>query len=155
MNFGFCKAAGDFNGDGCCDLAIAAPFNGSGPDVMYVTGKVYVYSGNSALIDTTVDNTDEYLPSVEQTLRIFPNPVSRQTGKLNLQISGTGYSKHADLSLELYNLKGQKLFSRNLKSSEAKSGIYSIEGVEFSPGVYLLRVKQKNGINTTGKFIVY
>jgi hypothetical protein len=154
-NFGFCKAAGDFNGDGCCDLAIAAPFNGSGPDVMYGTGKVYVYSGNSALIDTTVDNSDEYLPSAKLSLRIFPNPVSRQAGKLNLQLSGPGYAKHADLSVELYNLKGQKLLSKNLRSSEAKSGIYSIEGLEFATGVYLLRVKQKNGVNTTGKFIVY
>jgi len=72
-----------------------------------------------------------------------------------MQISGQDYAKHADLSVELYNLKGQKLLSKNLRSSDAKNGIYSIEGVEFSPGVYLLRVKQKNGVNSTGKFIVY
>jgi hypothetical protein len=55
--------------------------------------------------------------------------------------------------VELYNLKGQKLLSKNLKSSEAKDGIYSIEGLEFATGVYLLRVKQAGGNVATAKFI--
>jgi hypothetical protein len=52
MQFGWAKAAGDFNADGYCDLAVSSPYFDGGPTSS--PGYIYIYSGNAQLIDTTV-----------------------------------------------------------------------------------------------------
>ncbi len=111
-NFGDVSVTGDFNGDGCCDYAIAAPFT----DLIWFpfNGKVYVYAGNENLADTTVSNDDETnnLTSPDIKIKIFPNPINNKTSMLSIQITSTKNSRSSKCKAEVYNLKGQKVLAK-------------------------------------------
>ena len=53
--FGWAKAAGDFDGDGNCDLALSARWSGASSAF---PGDIYVFKGNAELKDTTVSIDD-------------------------------------------------------------------------------------------------
>jgi hypothetical protein len=62
--FGYAKAAGDFNNDGCCDLAISQPW--SQPFPTLTPGRVHVYAGNTEL-DDPVPVEDETIHLLDKT----------------------------------------------------------------------------------------
>jgi len=105
--FGWDKAAGDFNADGLCDLAISTPEFYAAPQMD--EGYVFVYSGNAEL----VSNEDLLVPeagSPAWQINLFPSPFARGQG-VYIDFEGTGYKNRAIVSLTIYNLKGQKVGS--------------------------------------------
>ncbi|HNQ44596.1 MAG TPA: FG-GAP repeat protein, partial [Candidatus Cloacimonadota bacterium] len=85
MQFGWAKAAGDFNADGYCDLAVSSPYFDGGPTSS--PGYIYIYSGNAQLIDTTVDVEDDLAPVPENIweLNAYPNPF--RGGALHIELN--------------------------------------------------------------------
>ena len=64
--FGWQLAAGDFNGDGFCDLAVSAPQSDS-PNPWY-NGYVYIFAGNAQLTDISYSHI--YRPSFVKRLKL-------------------------------------------------------------------------------------
>jgi hypothetical protein len=137
--FGKSVAAGDYNNDGLCDVAISAPqwLNGQ----IQVPGKVFIYSGNTDLHDTTVANEDEtQIPEANPImLKIYPNPFNPST-----TISFSLPSK-SNIRINIYNIKGQlvktlinETFERGLHRVlwNGDSNIGSLTG----SGIYLIKM---------------
>ncbi len=81
--FGFCLTMGDYNGDGCCDAAISAPFDYA---AFGTPGRVFVYAGNQQLNDPTpiADNTET---PVISKLQLYPNPLQSWNSELNVRFT--------------------------------------------------------------------
>lgn len=108
--FGWAKAAGDFNNDGYCDFAISQPF--AQPAPLATPGRIFIYLGNAQLADTTVAVEDEISPAINESqwdINIYPNPLSKDSNVFKIEFTGDGYKEANNLDVELYNLKGQKL----------------------------------------------
>ena len=142
--FGWSKSAGDFNGDGLCDLAVSAP-------VFYATtwqidpGRVYLFSGNAALDDTVVSIDDQVETATSWDLNVYPNPVQRT---LNIQLLSSGNISKGECKLQIYNLKGQRVFAQLLPISSFTESSQSVSLPELRSGVYFLRLSQnKNQVN--------
>ena len=67
----------------------------------------------------------------------------------NLQLEFDA-SSHNNLVLQLVNLKGQTMFHSALKSS----GKESVQLPNFAPGIYLIRLTDKEGWNQTKKIVL-
>lgn len=140
MSFGYSMATGDFNNDGLCDLAVGAPMRPV--DMNPVPGRVFIFSGNAELLDTTVANDDELTPSLGDNwaLSLYPNPLSRQNNVLNIEFIGNGYRKAHQISLDIYNIKGQKLHSLNVNNPEAAYLMPNETTSGLGSGLYFIRV---------------
>ncbi|MDD4668203.1 MAG: T9SS type A sorting domain-containing protein [Candidatus Cloacimonetes bacterium] len=156
MVFGWGKAAGDFNGDGYCDLAISSPFFNGAPAL--IPGFVYIYSGNAELKDTTVSNHDDVSPPVNESSKwdvlISPNPVSVNNQDLSIHFIGEGYKKLQNARIELFNIRGQMISDFVVDHVSLASGQYSTRFDELSSGVYFLKISDMLGRVTSRKFIV-
>ena len=136
-NFGWAKAAGDFNGDGLCDLAVSAPIWGQGTQAG-TEGRVYVYSGNTALVDPIVANADPVETEPPWVMSVYPNPFNPST-TIAFNIPETGQAR-----VSIYNSKGQRVIDlldtdlpqgdhslvwdgRDANNSSVASGIYFIK----------------------------
>jgi len=155
-NFGYSKATGDFNGDGLSDIAVSAPFfwdEGSGHDV--TPGKVYIYAGNASLNDTTVSNDDELAPVISNSIRLYPNPISRNepVAKLILSASGTGRTER--IAVEMFNLKGQKIKTWDIAADNPGSGVYEIDCEGIATGIYFIRAKHGTDRLGSTKLLIY
>ncbi len=153
MQFGWAKAAGDFNADGYCDLAVSTPYFYGGATA--IPGYVYIYSGNAQLIDTTVDVEDEVLPQPQGNiwnLKPYPNPF--RGGKLHIEIDkAENISPNPD-HISLYNLKGQLLEKRNLDKSDWEDKLLELALPDMPNGVYLLKLSDRKGHSTSTKIVV-
>jgi len=152
--FGWSKATGDFNNDGLCDVAISAPcWDGNTP---LTPGRVYVYSGNTDLHDTTVANDDPVTPPPTKlwAIRIFPNPLSG--GKVNLNVSfvGMGYKSLQNAGLLISNLKGERVYQCPLPGKTLRAGTWSNKINHLSKGVYLVSVQTQGKALITKKISV-
>ena len=155
-NFGYSKATGDFNGDGLSDLAVSAPFfwdEGSGHDV--TPGKVYIYAGNASLIDTTVSNDDELAPVITNSIRIYPNPISRNEPFTNLKLNGTGISRYERITVEMFNLKGQMIKTWDIAADNTSSGVYQIDCEGIATGIYFILAKHRGEKLGSSKLLIY
>ncbi|MDY0152668.1 MAG: FG-GAP-like repeat-containing protein [Candidatus Cloacimonas sp.] len=141
MSFGYSMATGDFNNDGLCDLVVGAPKRP--PDMNPVPGKVFIYSGNTDLSDTSVANEDELSPSMADIwkLNTYPNPLHKGD-KLNVVYSGDAYSKVKAKTITVYNIRGQVVFRA---TDATRSSAYHMVLPELPNGIYFLSVA--NGIN--------
>jgi hypothetical protein len=156
-NFGWSKAAGDFNADGFCDIAFSAPFFDNG-DTWHTEGKVFVFAGNPNITDTTVANEDEYiLPSNadEWRVKVYPNPCAKTNSTVSIKLIGDAYQKQAGLSVELYNIKGQKLKSNTLTTSELEHKTIQVDTTNLSTGIYILTVKHRGQAVTNKRITVF
>jgi hypothetical protein len=141
-NFGWSKAAGDFDADGYCDIAFSAPFFDSG-DTWHTEGKVFVYAGNPSLTDTTVASEDEYIPALcdsDWQIKVYPNPFNPST-TIEYSIPSAGKAK-----LCVYNIRGQKVTT--LFDGTAEKGVHRLvwdgrdgSGRSVASGIYLIHLE--------------
>ena len=151
MVFGWGKAAGDFNGDGYCDLAISSPFFDGMPARW--PGFIYIYSGNAELKDTTVGIEDEYIPEPNSDiwdLNVYPNPGGG--GKISIALATA--DRRVPDRVQVYNLKGQILLTSETKASDWQAGNIELEIPGLTNGIYLIRVSNQQGNQTTKRVII-
>lgn len=149
MHLGIGMAVGDFNGDGLCDVAASAPHDNTFSSAW---GQVFVYSGNTELADTTVSSEDNTTPVTQDnwSFTIIPNPVkSRQNWKL--RFTGKGYDKYNDLSVKIFNLKGQLKQTIRLTSGQVRTGEVSLKTLSLPYGIYEVSLFQNGNILKTKK----
>ncbi len=151
QQFGWARAAGDFNNDGYCDVAISQPYAQSAP--LATPGRIFIYLGNAQLADTTVANEDELAPQLQDQWQFtsYPNPLP--AGKsLFLRYLGKGYAKPMTKNITLYNLKGQRVFQTQDSSRGETS---SISLPELPSGVYILSISEGNTRLGSKRIVVY
>jgi hypothetical protein len=155
FQFGWAKAAGDFDGDGNCDLALSARWSGASSAF---PGDIYVFKGNAELKDTTVSNHDDVSPPVNESSKwdvlISPNPVSVNNQDISIHFIGEGYKKLQNARIELFNIRGQMISDFVVDHVSLASGQYSTRFDELSSGVYFLKISDMLGRVTSRKFIV-
>lgn len=143
-NFGWAKATGDFNADGLCDLAISAPWWGVGNPTL-TSGKVFIYSGNTSLQDSAVPVEDDYLPIPQDedwSLEVYPSP--SRTNQFTLSLSGKSYKSAKQLTINVYNIKGQSVLSQAANLEQSWSSELSISLPKtLSKGIYLLSLEKQ------------
>ncbi len=149
--YGWSKTTGDFNDDGLCDLAVAAPMYYAAPQ--WAEGRVYIYSGNTALTDTIVANDDQIEANPGWEFNVYPNPL-RENEQLKVDLLGTGNKANKPLRLELFNLKGQKICSTEYPLENFK-GTISMPVPDSAHGIYILRIAQQNNTIITKKICVF
>jgi hypothetical protein len=76
----------------------------------------------------------------DNELNIFPNP---SRGVLNITYD---FNNHSNIILTMHNIEGKELLKIHLGSS--KTGSYVLNGSDFSPGLYFIKLKTDNGFLT-------
>ncbi len=134
--YGFCLTMGDYNGDGCCDAAISAPFDYA---AFPTPGRVFVYAGNTQLDDPTPNADETNTPAISK-LQLYPNPLQSWNSELNVRFTvtpPTPLPKGGASTFEIYNIRGQKVKSFTMNAEQAKSGSATYNLNDLSSGVYV------------------
>jgi hypothetical protein len=152
-NYGYGLALGDYNGDSFCDVAISAPFEDDPLPTGTMYGFVWIYGGNAQLEDTTVANDDPAAPGLTDPLQvsISPNPSGASAGDIRIAIKGQ--VQPAKGRIELFNLKGQRIYSVDAPALK-QNVITTIPITDLPSGIYLCRVSYGNQATTTKLSIV-
>ena len=147
--FGWAKAAGDFNNDGYCDVAISQPY--ADPAPLATAGRIFIYLGNAQLADTSVAVEDNIVPSVETLwdINIYPNPLSKNGNAVKIEFVGDGYRTANNLTLELYNIKGQKMGVYAVNQIVAGKSTWETKLNLSTAGVYIVKICSGNSTLTT------
>ncbi len=152
--FGWQLAAGDFNGDGFCDLAVSAPqADGSGNP--WYTGYVYIFAGNAQLADTTVANEDPVLVPEQAGfgMRYYPNPQAGDGSGISYEIEGKIPDLTTQATLTIHNIKGQLIKQIDVEADQLRKGTGTISTPRMNPGVYIISL-WLNGTKTNSEKIV-
>jgi hypothetical protein len=155
-NFGHAKAVGDFDGDGYDDLALSCPRWMDGG--FHFPGRIYVFSGNAQLEDTTVANDDPVAPpaSVEDwRMNVYPNPCSRYETELKVDLLGSAYAKDGSYTYRIYNVRGQLIKQEAISISELRDGSFSVRLELYSTGIYLITINDKSQVLISKKVAIY
>lgn len=137
-NYGWSKAMGDFNGDGLCDLAVSAPYWGQIQDGFLTEGRVYVYSGNTELVGNEDLLVPQYFDSSWQ-IDVFPNPFAGGNS-IKVDFKGDAYKHAKQITLELYNLKGQKIDIAIVSNPNSTYELPNQMMSSLSAGLYIIAV---------------
>jgi hypothetical protein len=133
---------GDINGDRLDDLGIGA--NG-GIEYVAQRGKAVVLAGDTSLI-ADAPEPNHPLPQ-KLTVTAYPNPFNSTT---TLELTLPAYA--SEITLSVYNLLGQEVFSKNLFPAST-SLAYLFDAHSMSTGLYLLHVTS-GSLRTTTKLMV-
>lgn len=111
-----------------------------------VTAQGSVYYANCSSSTGVLDYTED-IPQVPE-IGVYPNPVRDV-----LCLTFRNIAKDAPLTLELYNIKGQKLFGKQITAHNGE-GEYNLDtesGMEqkMRSGVYLMRISTKGKVIAT------
>ncbi|KQC11701.1 MAG: hypothetical protein APR54_02770 [Candidatus Cloacimonas sp. SDB] len=149
QQFGYSIVTGRFNGDEYIDFAISAPLN-----TINEPGNVYVYVGNGELEDLV--NSEENTIYLETSLlNIYPNPYKLSDSLRNSQITFEILSNEfEDYEVEIYNLKGQKLYGFNIDLSRSKDNKIQWHVKDIPTGVYLINLLNNGVVLETKKMTI-
>ncbi|MCK4956536.1 MAG: T9SS type A sorting domain-containing protein, partial [Candidatus Cloacimonetes bacterium] len=161
----YCNIQGGFDGTGNIDadpmfenidicnfmLATGSPcINAGNPDTKYndlddSINDMGAWGGPQALVGLPVATDDNYINSVNPIkLSVYPNPFNPTTTICFNSSSDLG----EDATIEIYNVKGQKIRSFNIVNTKAnKSVIWNgkdSQGKSSSSGVYLIKFQSGN-----------
>ncbi|MBW6513624.1 MAG: VCBS repeat-containing protein [Candidatus Syntrophosphaera sp.] len=150
MQMGLGIASGDFNADGCDDLAISCP---TFPDISSFPGRLRVYAGNPQLADTTTGIEEEVMPGIGWYFRALPNPLPGGSG-LRLRFYGSGYEACPGLELKICNLRGQLVYSGDIAQAALERGEMEIGVLKLAAGVYIAELSQGGQKLQSAKFTV-
>ncbi|MDT8415176.1 MAG: M14 family zinc carboxypeptidase [Flavobacteriaceae bacterium] len=87
-------------------------------------------------------SNDDFIAA--QGLKIFPNPFVEEIQIKWAQAQGEAFTAN------LYDLQGRLVFS---KAFEAQDGVINLQDQFLSRGLYLLKLKNENGLETTQKLV--
>jgi hypothetical protein len=152
FQFGWAKAAGDFDGDGNCDLALSTRFSGG---VVGWAGDIFVFKGNAELKDTTVSIDDPLQsPPVDMawSFEAYPNPLHNNA--LNISITRKPANKALPDLLSLYNTRGQKVFERKISEGEWVKDSFTDLVPELPSGIYFITLTGRAGHRATKRMII-
>ncbi len=139
-NFGYGITMGDYNRDGCCDIAVSAPFTDDSMAHDY-RGYVYVYAGNTQLADTTVGINDPLSPPLtnqfNMSISISPNPIKSNDRFVTIKLNDSNHNNISPIDISIYNIRGQKVKSFIMNAEQAKSGSATYNLNDLSSGVYV------------------
>ena len=113
--------------------------NSSSQNVTLNPGEYRMYSTQNFDFPHVVTKINE-VSSVNETIKIYPNPASKEINIAAQQIVS---------GVQIYSLRGKLLFQTNSIFENTKT--ISIEG--YNPGVYILRAIQEDKVSTK-KFVV-
>ena len=138
--FGSSATVGDYNNDGYDDFAIGAPDDQGRcmrPPYRNGQGKVIVFAGNGDLAEIDpVANSGEDVEEVEEVIfKAYPNPFNPT---INFEIDTS--KNYKNLTIEIYNLKGQKVAQLKVGSNDVK---VNWDAKNEASGVYLCKLKNK------------
>jgi len=135
-NYGYDVAVGDFNGDGCDDIAVSAPFEEGAWPYHDFRGYVFIYGGHPGM----VDNDDPIAPQLINQLhmRLSPNPV-RTNGEITISLSGLEKNGRMPITIEIFNIKGQVIHHTEVNSISSNELVRSVNLSNYTSGLYLCR----------------
>lgn len=101
-----------------------------------------------ALVDTCNNNvkTGIRVTDVSANFKLYPNPVQQ-----SLYISYEHLQSPVS-GIEIFDVLGRKVLTRKLNNSE-DGQLLKIDIPEWSPGIYLLKIKTTNGAVSVRKFV--
>jgi len=135
-NFGYDVAVGDFNADGCDDIAVSAPNEEGIWPYHNFPGYVFVYAGNTGM----VGNDDQFSPPLTEgiNMHISPNPV-RRDGVMRLSLSGADKYVGMPVNVEVFNIKGQSVYQKEVTHTHSQAANIDLNLSGLASGVYLCR----------------
>ncbi|MDW3648816.1 MAG: T9SS type A sorting domain-containing protein [Bacteroidia bacterium] len=77
------------------------------------------------------------LAKKEKEINIFPNP-----GSSNFQLELSDFSLHEDIQIEVLDLQGKLLYEKEMRNN---GNIIPLSLVDFSPGIYLISLRDTEG----------
>lgn len=140
-NYGYDAAVGDFNADGYDDTAVSAPFEeGIWPYHDY-RGYVFIYTGNPDI----VANDDPTTPAISDNMLLIlsPNPITRASQVLNVELKGATLGGSDPTVVEIFNIKGQSV-QREEFPSQTGARTFQIAISSLSNGLYFCLVISGN-----------
>lgn len=139
--FGSSATVGDYNNDGYDDFAVGAP-DDQGHNIAthpnhLGQGRVFVFAGNGDLAEIDpVANSGEDVEEVEEVIfKAYPNPFNPT---INFEIDTS--KNYKNLTIEIYNLKGQKVAQLKVGSDDGK---VNWDAKNEASGLYLCKLKDK------------
>lgn len=105
-----------------------------------------------------VDNNDPIAPQLsaeDWKISVFPNPCSRGTAMLSIELQGKSYSKAGHYSYELYNLRGQKLQEGQLNHAIILQRSFGLDLDDICSGIYQIRLLMDGGVKTCKRIVLY
>jgi hypothetical protein len=130
------------------DYSVYDPYSGS-----YESRKATAQDCSNYLMVSLSENEEYQLPKVTQLCQNYPNPFNPET-RINFELD-----EDAEVTLEIYNMKGQKIIT--LVNDNLTAGYYSEtwrgkddKGSQVASGVYLYKLTTSTGDNLTKKMIM-
>lgn len=118
-------------------MAVSAPIWRQGTQAG-TEGRVYVYSGNTALGDPIVANADPVETEPPWVMSVYPNPASNGED-ITIELSDSFAKTINPISLELYNLKGQRVMKWAIDANPDSIRSFAISTQDLASGIYILR----------------
>ena len=108
-------------------------------------GSITLIKANS---DGIVANDDPQHSPPAITVKHYPNPA-----RTHLTIEYKAENLSSSLSLEIFNIRGQLIYSSPLERGEGTISIDLLSNAAFTPGVYLYHVKDGKRAISSNKFV--